>query len=124
MKRLGKAIIAATMLMSVGITASAAHYTLRITYPIFGSLQSTDFMYTTKSPYVQPEIHTVETVYYLSPERISSTKATELYSTSGTSRHYFTYKSGYGGADTKVCLSANPLYADYESYTVRGDWSA
>lgn len=91
-----------------------------------GSVRST-LLYErgTGNAYVKPEIATISTVYYLSPTRLSSTQATDVIFLTGISKSYFKWKSGYGGKETQLCLSACPDWKlpPHNPYAARGDWA-
>ena len=108
-------------------TAFARSYNFLIEPPYVGSLVST-FLYRvdtgTPTPYINPSISSTPTNYVLSPERYSSTVATNFRTNISTPGYRsFTYNSGYGGVGTSYCLSGYPTYFEYATYIVYGDWS-
>ena len=111
---------------SVLAANTLSEYELSIPTPLPGSMRSTSLYVkaTGTSPYVQPAIYTISTIYFLSPTRLTSTNATDIITTNNTTRRNFTYNTGYGGAGTFYCLSAAPaVTGDYDAYSVRGSWS-
>lgn len=79
---------------------------------------------TSLSPYVQSEVATISTMYFLSPNMSGSTQATNVVYISAIARKYFTWKSGYGGSGQKYCLAAcpNPDNGSWNIYTAEGIW--
>lgn len=126
MRRLTKMLISGTLIASMGLTAGAATFGLAIMNPYSSSLTST--VYTsvaTSTPYVSPSVASPPTSYFLSAEPKSIYNATEIISNLTTpGRRYFTYRPGYGGANTSYYLSAFPAISSFNDYTVEGTWSA
>ena len=121
-------VMLAVFFLTVGIAtpAFATSYSLNIPYPFAGSMQSTSLAVKLagESPYVSPSINTIATCYFLSPQRISSTQATDIVTTGSLGSKSFTYLSGYGGVGQNYCLSAYPgVTGVYDPYNVRGSWS-
>lgn len=126
MKRLTKMLISGTLIASMGLTAAAANYSILIKNPFTSSLNSTtEKLKATSSPYVSPSVASPPTGYFLAPERISTYEATNIIVDVTTpGRRNFTYKSGYGGANSSYYLSAFPRVSSFNDYWVNGDWSA
>lgn len=117
---------AAVMLFAVPVTVSAYSFSLSMPNYFVGSMRSTSLQKKTSytTPYVSPSVNTVPTDYFLSPQRIDSTLATNILNISNATRHNFTWKSGYGGINTSYCLSAYPhMTGSWDAYTTRGTWS-
>lgn len=107
-------------------TFAASSYRLRLTYPFPGSMDSdgpeTKVRGTT--PFVNPDIATTATNYYLSPGAGSRDEATrQIRNVTTTGRRNFTYNSGYGGAGNVLYINGYPDRMEYRSYTATGTWS-
>lgn len=126
MKRLTKMLISGTLIVSMGMTAAAASFNLRIKNPYTSSLTSTGLMEVTGSqPYVYPKVATPPTGYILSPKRFSTQEATNIIVDVTTpGKRFFTYQPNYGGAGSSYCLSAFPRVSSFNDYSVNGEWSA
>ncbi len=124
MKRFSKLLIGGSLILTMGMSAAAYNYNLPIDNPFFGSLESTpDNQAATSSPFVNPSIASAPTGYFLSPQRQTSIKASNVKTATTPGRMGFTYASGYGGSGTKYYLSAFPTEANYNDYVVYGTWS-
>lgn len=116
----------AVVLLALPITASAYTFSLKMPDHFVGSMKSTSIYQKTSNttPYVDPTYNTLPTDYFLSPERISSTLATDVTTISNGAKHNFIWKPGYGGVKTSYCLSAYPhMSGSWQAYTVQGTWS-
>ena len=102
-------LVLCMMVCAMALPASAYSYNFSFPAQQANSMRSTS-LYTrgTSTAYVDPDVTTISTIYFLSPTRVSSTQATALvYKTSGT-RSNFSWLSGYGGKGNSYCLSGCP----------------
>ena len=122
-------LVLCMMVCAMALPASASvvrNYSMNLPSGFTNAVRSTDMQNRESgTAYVQPSVNTISTVYYLSPSQKSSTQATALIYTSNTSRRNFTFLSGYGGPETRLCLSACPDWnvASHAAYNVRGTWA-
>ena len=89
-------LVLCMMVCAMALPASAYSYNFSFPAQQANSMRSTS-LYTrgTSTAYVDPDVTTISTIYFLSPTRVSSTQATALvYKTSGT-RSNFSWLSGY-----------------------------
>lgn len=102
-------LVLCMMVCAMALPASAYSYNFSFPAQQANSMRSTS-LYTrgTSTAYVDPDVTTISTIYFLSPTRVSSTQATALvYKTSGT-RSNFSWLSGYGGKGNSYCLLSYP----------------
>lgn len=88
-------LVLCMMVCAMALPASAYSYNFSFPAQQANSMRSTS-LYTrgTSTAYVDPDVTTISTIYFLSPTRVSSTQATALvYKTSGT-RSNFSWLSG------------------------------
>lgn len=119
-------LMAAGMLMSLSVTASARSFSFSIPENYIGSMQSTSMCkkMTDSTPYVKADVYTISTYYFLSPTRQSDILATNKIAISDILTHNFTWQTGYGGIGGSYCLSAYPtVMANYDAYATYGTWS-
>lgn len=98
-------LVLCMMVCAMALPASAYSYNFSFPAQQANSMRSTS-LYTrgTSTAYVDPDVTTISTIYFLSPTRVSSTQATALvYKTSGT-RSNFSWLSGYGGKEIALKL--------------------
>lgn len=110
------------MLVAVPITVLAYSFSLNLSNYFVGSMRSTSIYQKTSNttPYVSPSVNTVPTDYFLSPNRVDSTLATNIQTISNGTKRTFTWKSGYGGVGTRYCLSAYPnMTGSWDAYTTK-----
>ena len=122
MKKIVTLALAVLMLMAFATTAFAYSYDFSFTPPFAGCIESTLLKTVTGNPYVDPDKSAATTKYFLSPTRYSSIAATKIIETSSSAKSYFTYKSGYGGTGTNLCLSGYPKATNFAAYTITGTW--
>ena len=79
----------------------------------------------TATAYVDPDVTTISTVYFLSPTQVSSTQATALVYKTVASRSNFSWLSGYGGRGNQYCLSGCPDWhvGSHTAYDAYGSWN-
>lgn len=122
-------LVLCMMVCAMALPASAAvvrSYSFSLPAGSQYAVRSTGlYIRSTGTAYVQPSVNTISTVYYLSPTPGTSTQATGLIYTSNTSRSNFSFLSGYGGAETYLCLSACPDWnvGTHDAYNPRGSWA-
>ena len=119
-------LVLCMMVCAMALPASAYSYNFS-----FPAQQANSMCYTslytrgTSTAYVDPDVTTISTIYFLSPTRVSSTQATALvYKTSGT-RSNFSWLSGYGGKGNSYCLSGCPDWnvGSHTAYSSYGSWN-
>lgn len=119
-------LMAAGMLMSLSVTASARSFNFSIPDNYIGSMQSTNLYIkeSNSTPYVKANVYTISTYYFLSPTRQSDILATNKIAISDILTHNFDWQTGYGGIGNRYCLSAYPtVQANYDAYAAYGTWS-
>lgn len=119
-------LVLCMMVCAMALPASAYSYNFSFPAQQANSMRSTS-LYTrgTSTAYVDPDVTTISTIYFLSPTRVSSTQATALvYKTSGT-RSNFSWLSGYGGKGNSYCLSGCPDWnvGSHTAYSSYGSWN-
>ena len=90
-----------------------------------GSIQtSTAYTRTSGIPYVDTDVASISTYYFLSPSA-SLTYATEVKNVTIKDTYHFTWKSGYGGTGQsyRLCAHTNPANGAWPAYTVTGHWA-
>jgi hypothetical protein len=126
-KKILTSIATFCLLMGITVTALASqNFDFTIRPPFIGSMVSSNLVTVTTgmSPFVNPNVSATPTTYFLSPQRVSSTQATQLISNVSTAgRRNFTYLTGYGGVGNRYCLSAYPSNTSFLEYRVTGTWS-
>ena len=129
-KRLLSVVLAVCVLMvSAAIPASAASsHSFSFSFPgqLANSLRSSaTYARTSGTASVTTNVTTVKTMYILAPSGSPSTMATNaVYRTSlGTSS--FSWLSGYGGANSRYCLSGCPSMdlGNFNAYNVNGTFA-
>ncbi len=130
MRKLKKSLLAvcasAIMIGAMPVTASAYWFELEMPSYFVGGMRSTELNKKTSSstPYVDPDIATLNTAYFLSPYRLNRTNATNVVSISNGARRTFSWQSGQGSQGSLYCLSAYPNVnaATWDAYNTRGTW--
>ena len=130
MKKLKKSLIAvcasAIMVGAMPVTASAYSFSLNLPNYTAGSIRSTDLekKASSSTPYVDPDIATLNTSYFLSPYQLNRTNATNVVDISNGARRNFSWQPGYGTIGALYCLSAYPNVnaTTWDAYNTRGTW--
>ena len=119
-------LVLCMMVCAMALPASA--YSYRFSFP---STQANSLRYEgtetrgTSTAYVDPDITTISTIYYLAPSDSVSTNATDLvYKTSG-SRSNFVWRANYGGQGGASYLCGCPDWnmGAHTSYISYGSWN-
>ena len=131
MKKLVSALVLTLVLASVtAVPVMAAtppfSYGWEMPAEFKGSMRSTALQLKTSAsttPYVNSELNTLQTSYFLSPKPLSSIDATDVKTFSTPGRRNFTWRTGYGGTQQSYCLSVYPdMSGSWAKYTVKGTW--
>ncbi len=130
MKKVKRLLALTLVLMMVvalfAMPASAYSYNFSFPNTINDSLRSSSMQTRgTANPSFTPYVATVSTYYYLSPQRYSSTNATNIIAKTNISTSSFTFRSGYGGVGQSYCLSGCPNsgIGSWNAYSVNGSWT-
>lgn len=118
-------VLAGMMLSGVGALAYSATFSppQRGSGKVLGS-QLADGQFT---PYVNQDVYSVPTLYFLSTSAIYSSDSSKMVTTgyaqfSTPGIQYLTYKTGYGGYSQRYYLQACPAVSEFNTYTVTGTW--
>ncbi|MBQ8637758.1 MAG: hypothetical protein IJ468_01160 [Lachnospiraceae bacterium] len=124
--RLASVLSALLVMITCSTMVFARDYEMQIPYPLPGSMQSTELYQKIESgnAYVKPGLITISTNYFISVQKKSSIRATNVIAKSNTVKSTFTWNTGYGGVEQSYCLSAYPaVVGAYEDYRIKGTWS-
>ena len=126
MRKIVSLVLAGVMLLGVGAMAASFYQTFSPPWQGSGRVITYQLASGSFSPYINPEVYSVETLYVLTPYSYYqyATYASSFVTAASPGRRSFTYNSGYGGAGTRVYLQGCPNVSKFNTYTVSGEWGA
>lgn len=126
MRKIVSLVLAGVMLLGVGAMAASFYQTFSPPKQGSGRVIAPQLASGSFSPYINPEVYSVKTLYVLTPYSFYqySTYASSFVEAASPGRRSFTYNPGYGGAGSRIYLQGCPNTDEYYAYTVSGEWGA